>query len=206
MRCSSAQSSSRPSRSRLTEPIAVPRLSAIGIEQEDGALRHVLGQPSLLHGVLAVRRQPLDSGNVGALQRPDRHRAGAHGLPVDVDRAGATLRDAASEFGAGQTDCIAQRPKERPSSAQRRGVSGSRSTRYCVPLTVSVIIVRALVLLATAESWHNRCSGNVGQPRPRLRAGGVQVERRFTPRGTRGLARNAAIYFVIYKGTCPAPA
>src|SRR5215468_7588141 len=64
------------------------------------ALRHVLCQPSLLHRVLAVGRKPLDCGNASTLERPDRHRAGAHRLSVDVDRAGATLRNATTELGA----------------------------------------------------------------------------------------------------------
>jgi hypothetical protein len=74
--------------------------------------RYVLGEPRLLHRVLAVGRQPLDGGYAGALEPPDRHRAGAHRLAVDVDRTGATLRDATTEFGASQSDCIAQRPKQ----------------------------------------------------------------------------------------------
>ena len=42
----------------------------------------------------------------GTEQRPGRH-------PVDMDRAGAALGDAASEFGAGQTQGVAQDPKQR---------------------------------------------------------------------------------------------
>src|ERR1700756_2595622 len=52
------------------------------------ALRHVLGEPSLLDRVFAVRGKPLDGSDAGALDGSDRHRAGAHRLAVDMDRAG----------------------------------------------------------------------------------------------------------------------
>ena len=47
---------------------------------------------------------------------------------VDMDRAGAALRDAAAVFGAGQADVFAQ-------IAHSSGVSGSTSTSKLFPLT-----------------------------------------------------------------------
>ena len=43
----------------------------------------------------------------------DRDRAGAHRLAVDMHGAGAALRDAAAEFGAGQSELVAQHPEQR---------------------------------------------------------------------------------------------
>src|SRR6185437_9006971 len=76
------------------------------------ALRHVLGKPRLLHRMLAVGRETFDRRDARALQAADRHRAGAHRLAVDVHGASAALRDAAAEFGAGETSGIADGPKQ----------------------------------------------------------------------------------------------
>ena len=43
----------------------------------------------------------------------DRERAGARGDAVDVDGAGAALRDAAAVLGAGQADVLPDRPEQR---------------------------------------------------------------------------------------------
>src|SRR5205085_5715977 len=69
------------------------------------ALRHVAGDPGLLHLVeLAVRGcQPLDGGDLLAGGLADRDAAGAHRHTVDVDRAGAALCNAASVFGSHQS-------------------------------------------------------------------------------------------------------
>ena len=77
------------------------------------ALRHVLGDPRLLHRMLAVGRQPLDGRDASAVDTRDRHRAGPHRLAVDVDRAGAALRDAAAVLRSGEAHDIAQGPEER---------------------------------------------------------------------------------------------
>src|SRR5271169_1503020 len=77
------------------------------------ALRHVLGDPCLLHRMLAIGRQPLDASDASAVDARDRHRAGPHRLPVDVNRAGAALRDAAAVLRSGEAHDIAQGPKER---------------------------------------------------------------------------------------------
>src|SRR4029453_16997013 len=59
------------------------------------ALRHVLGEPGLLHGVPGVRRKAFDGGNgfVGHVANLDAARP--HRLTIDMDCAGAALRDAA---------------------------------------------------------------------------------------------------------------
>src|SRR6516165_11240421 len=77
------------------------------------ALRHVLGDPRLLHRMLAIGRQPLDGSDASAVDARDRHRAGPYGLPVDVDRADAALRDAAAVLRSGEAYNIAQGPEER---------------------------------------------------------------------------------------------
>src|SRR5207302_2682786 len=58
-------------------------------------------------------RESLDGDDRGALDGAGGRRAGANGLAVDMDGAGAALGDAAAEFGAGEAERVAQHPKER---------------------------------------------------------------------------------------------
>jgi hypothetical protein len=76
-------------------------------------LRDILGEPGLLHRVLAVGRQAFDGGDGLAGDVADLDAAGAHGFAVHMHGAGAALRDAAAEFGAGQSDLIANDPEQR---------------------------------------------------------------------------------------------
>ena len=85
------------------------------------ALRHVVFEPGLLHLVQhAVLRQPFDGGDLPAVDRAQRHRARAHRDAVDMDGAGAALRDAAAVFGAGQSDRLPQHPQQRACWGRRR--------------------------------------------------------------------------------------
>src|SRR3954451_25435392 len=78
------------------------------------ALRNVLGDPGLLDLVqCAIRRQPLDGGDLLADGFRDQHAAGARRDAVDVDGAGATLCNAATIFGAGQAGIFPDRPQKR---------------------------------------------------------------------------------------------
>src|SRR5262249_8814709 len=77
------------------------------------ALRYLLGDPGLLQGMAAVGRQPFDGGDRLAFDELDRHRAGAHRLAVDMDRAGPAGGNAAAELGAGELQVLAQDPQER---------------------------------------------------------------------------------------------
>src|SRR6266436_2698988 len=78
------------------------------------ALRDVVVDPSLLHLVQrAVGGEPLDRRDILGADRTDRHRAGPRRDPVDVDRAGAALGDAAAIFGPGQAQRVAQNPQQR---------------------------------------------------------------------------------------------
>src|SRR5258708_2697622 len=76
------------------------------------ALRDIFGDPGGLHRMkLTVSGcETLASGDVLAGYACHGDRAGAHRNAVDVNRAGAALRDAATEFRAGQSDLVAQRP------------------------------------------------------------------------------------------------
>src|ERR1700738_4710569 len=65
------------------------------------ALRHLFGEPGLLHRMPAVRREPLDGGDLGTVDGADRRDAGADRLAVDMHGAGAALRDPAAELGTG---------------------------------------------------------------------------------------------------------
>src|SRR5438093_898854 len=77
------------------------------------ALRHLLGDPRLLEGMLPLGVEPLDrrdllSGGLGEgrLARP-------HRRAVEVDGARAALGDPAAELGAGQLQPLADDPQER---------------------------------------------------------------------------------------------
>src|ERR1700736_4612577 len=77
------------------------------------ALRDIVGDPGLLHLVQgAIGTEALDGGDLLADGLADQHAAGPHRDPVDMDRAGAALCNAASVFGAGEADILPDRPKQ----------------------------------------------------------------------------------------------
>src|SRR6267378_3995055 len=78
------------------------------------ALRHVVLEPGLLYLVQRLGlREAFDRRD--ALARRSAHRVGARTNrgAINVDRAGAALRDAAAVFGAGQADLLADHPEQR---------------------------------------------------------------------------------------------
>src|SRR5450631_4380471 len=76
------------------------------------ALRHVVGDPGLLHLVQgAVRRQAFNGGDLLAGGFADQYAAGAHRHAIDMDGAGAALCNAATVFGAGQADIFPDCPQ-----------------------------------------------------------------------------------------------
>ena len=78
------------------------------------ALRHLLIEPRLLHGVEhAVRGEAFDRRDRGALDRRHGHAARPLGLAVDVHGARPAIADAAPEFRAGQPQRFADRPEQR---------------------------------------------------------------------------------------------
>src|SRR4029079_18308744 len=77
-------------------------------------LRHFTVEPGLLHlGQHAVLGKALDGDDLLADSGARRERARAGGDAVDVDGAGAALRDAAAILGAGQADILPDRPEQR---------------------------------------------------------------------------------------------
>src|SRR5262245_54009693 len=73
------------------------------------ALQAVILAEGLLHRMqLAVLREPLDRGDVRALDLPGEDGAGLDRLAVDVDDACATLRGVAPHMGTSQTQALAQ--------------------------------------------------------------------------------------------------
>src|SRR5436190_18526942 len=67
------------------------------------ALRHVLGDPGLLHGFADVTRADLfDRGHLLAGDSRHRRHAGTRRSAVDMHSASAALRDAATELRAGE--------------------------------------------------------------------------------------------------------
>src|SRR5207302_2416347 len=78
------------------------------------ALWHVDRRPGLLHGVRAGGRQAFDGDDpVRGLHAADGEDAGPRQLAVDVHRAGAALRDAATILGACQADLLTDDPEQR---------------------------------------------------------------------------------------------
>src|SRR6266700_277640 len=76
------------------------------------ALRHLLFDPGHDNGMVLVRGDAFDGGDVPSRQSARRKRAGPHGLAIDVHRASTAKARAAAEFGAGQAKRIAQDPKK----------------------------------------------------------------------------------------------
>src|SRR5467141_753613 len=77
------------------------------------ALRHLLGDPSLLQRVIALGRQPFDGGDSLSLNRRYRGDARSRRHAVHVNRARAALRHAAAELGSGETELVADHPQQR---------------------------------------------------------------------------------------------
>jgi hypothetical protein len=78
------------------------------------ALDHFQIEPRLLRlGSCRRSADALDRGDGAVADGADRQQARAHGFAVEVHRAGAALRDAAAEFRAGESQEIAQHPKQR---------------------------------------------------------------------------------------------
>src|SRR5205823_3339929 len=78
------------------------------------ALRHVERRPRLLHGVRGVGGEAFDGDDpVGGVYVRHADRAGALHLIVDVQGAGAALRDAAAVLRAGEADLLADDPQKR---------------------------------------------------------------------------------------------
>ena len=81
------------------------------------ALDDIAREQGELERMRAVARQPLDRGDVAALDRGDGDSARRDRAAVNIDDARAAFAGAAAIFGAGQVGCVAQRPEQR-----RRGV------------------------------------------------------------------------------------
>src|SRR5262249_36636693 len=76
-------------------------------------LGDILGQPSLLNGVFRVRRKTFDRRDALVGHVADLDTAGADGLAIHMDGAGAALRDPAAEFRTGHPEFVANNPKQR---------------------------------------------------------------------------------------------
>src|SRR5437588_3689786 len=77
------------------------------------ALRGLLGDERRLDGIgPIVRAEPLDGHDVLADDRARGRVARAHRPPIDEDRAGAALREAAPEFRAAQPEVVTQQVEE----------------------------------------------------------------------------------------------
>jgi hypothetical protein len=64
------------------------------------ALRHLLGNPGLLQRMVALGGKAFNGGDLLADRIAGRRLAGAHGLAVDMDRAGTAQTSAATELGS----------------------------------------------------------------------------------------------------------
>ncbi len=97
------------------------------------ALRNLFGNPGLLNGVAAVRREAFDSGDLLAGRGGNRQSTGALSGAVDVNGTGAALGDTAAVFGAGHVERVAKDP-------QKRG-RGIDIDRFVWPLSSNVIAI-----------------------------------------------------------------
>lgn len=77
------------------------------------ALRDVEFDPGFLERMGAVRRKTFDGGNALSFAARNCRDAGSNGLAVHMHRARPALSDSATEFGAGQSQNIAQHPEKR---------------------------------------------------------------------------------------------
>src|SRR5271169_229509 len=76
------------------------------------ALRDIQGAPCLLYRMVPLRIQPLDGRNRTPGRIADRGDARPGGLAIDMDRAGATQRHAATKFRSGEPQFVAQIPQQ----------------------------------------------------------------------------------------------
>ena len=92
------------------------------------ALGNVEVLPCELDGMPPIGGQTFDGRDFRANGGPDRERAGARWLAVDVNGTGAAVSNAAGEL---VRPMVSRR-------THRSGVSGSTSTKCCVPLTFTM--------------------------------------------------------------------
>src|ERR1035437_9302089 len=124
------------------------------------ALRHILGEPGLLHRVLAVGRQAFDCGDGLADNVADLDTAGAHGLAVHMHGAGAAQRDAATKFCSGQSDFVADvespggiSPPGAPRSVREPLDSHGSRCSAVGTRGQQLYLVHGLLLLPVGFSW-----------------------------------------------------
>src|SRR5437773_4648640 len=121
------------------------------------ALRNVELRPRLLHRMRAGRGQPFDGDDpVACLDRAQRNRARATNLAVDVHRARAALRDAATILGAGQSDLLSDDPQQRRVILRLHVVDLAVDVELChetflLRFTRGQTRVRKIILLCIAE-------------------------------------------------------
>ena len=86
----------------------------------------------------AVAHQPLDGGDLGAVRLHGEHQAGARGLAVDEDGAGAADAVLAADVGAGQLEILAQEVHQElarlAAALARRAVDGEVDVRHAPSL------------------------------------------------------------------------
>src|SRR5215217_8660370 len=75
--------------------------------------RLLLDKGGLQRVRLLPRAETLDGGDLVLIEEPDRHHAGAHGRAVDEYRAGAALRQPATELGTVKFEIVAEHVKQR---------------------------------------------------------------------------------------------
>src|SRR5213593_3263084 len=78
----------------------------------EAALRYAELDPRLLTRMAAVVRQPLDGGDPGERRHADVGDARARGAPIEMDRTGTALRDAAAELRPLEAQNVAQDPQQ----------------------------------------------------------------------------------------------
>src|SRR6266436_7197316 len=77
------------------------------------ALRHLLRDPGLLHGMRSIMRQPFDRRDFSIFRLAQRERTGTNRAPIHMNRAGSAGSYAATVFGACQPELLPQHPQQR---------------------------------------------------------------------------------------------
>ena len=153
------------------------------------ALERVMVVERLLDRMeLAVRREPLDRGDLHAVGLDAEHRAGLHRLAVHEHRARAARRRVAADVRPGEPEALAEHVRRAAPAARARA-------RARTPLTVSATRrIDPPFPSSSASVVRPRRSASVAEKRARRRARWSRsTSRRGRRAGARRLARSNAV-------------
>jgi hypothetical protein len=77
------------------------------------ALRHIQGDPGLLHRMTEIGREAFNGGDLFPSSASHRRNTGTHRDTIEVDGTGTALGDATAVLGSGESEIFPQYPEER---------------------------------------------------------------------------------------------